>query len=202
MNRKETDIETEAMQQDIRDLLTLAALDAIDDRDRQLAEALAAEDPELDIELRSLQAAANALAYTEPTLPVPANLKQRLFDRIQPPPTANAETLTPPAFKVIRADRMKWKPHPVRGLSIATLNVDPVTRMMSALVRCEPGAVYPPHRHAIGEEIFMLEGDLVQDGVTYTAGDFLYSTQSSVHAPSSTHGCVFLVRTSMDDAFV
>ncbi|MEE3719062.1 cupin domain-containing protein [Tumidithrix elongata RA019] len=192
----------ENIQEDIQDLLALAALDAIADRDRQVVEDLATDDPELETELRSLQTAANALAYAEPTLPVPASLKQRLFERIQPAQKSPEEVPTSPAFWSVRAAEVKWQPHSVQGVSIAILRDDPVKRLVSALVRCEAGAVYPSHRHAIGEEIFMLEGDLVDNGVTYTVGDFLYSTQDSVHAPSSTHGCVFLVRTSMDDVFV
>jgi anti-sigma factor ChrR (cupin superfamily) len=196
--------EAEGIEADIQDLLALTALDAISDRDRQLAEDLSTNSPELEIELRSLQATANALAYAEPTLPVPANLKQRLFARIQAsvsPEIPKAAPVTP-SFWAIRAAEVKWQPHSVQGVSIAILHADPVKRLISALVRCEPGAIYPSHHHAIGEEIFITEGDLVQDGVSYTAGDFLYSSQNSVHTPISTNGCVFLVRTSMDDAFV
>ncbi|CAN1211413.1 ChrR-like cupin domain-containing protein [Tumidithrix helvetica PCC 7403] len=196
------DIETEEIQKDISDLFALAALDAIDDRDWQVVEDLAAADPELELELRSLQMAGNALAYAEPRLPVPASLKQHLFERIQPPKETSKEVPASPAFWAVRAAEVKWQSHSVQGVSIAMLHTDPVKRLVSALVRCEPGAIYPPHRHAIGEEIFMLEGDLVDNSVTYTVGDFLYSTQDSVHAPSSTHGCVFLVRTSMDDVFL
>jgi len=190
------------MQGDVKDLLALTALDLIDGRDRHFAEDLAAANPELELELRSLQATVNALAYAQPILPVPANLKQRLFEQIQPPKPSQEVSVNSPAFWAIRASELNWQPHSVSGITIAMLHTDPVQRLVSALVRCAPGAIYPPHRHAIGEEIFMIEGDLVSDGVTYTTGDFLYSASSSVHAPSSTYGCMFLVRTSMDDVFV
>jgi hypothetical protein len=48
----------------------------------------------------------------------------------------------------------------------------------------------------------MLEGELINGGVTYKAGDYLYSAASSVHAPSAIAGCMFFVRTSLDDTFL
>ncbi len=74
-------------------------------------------------------------------------------------------------------------------------------REATALVRAEPGVQYPLHCHTTDEEIYLLEGDLVVDGATYKAGDYLRSKSTSNHAPSTTGGCMFLVRTSIDNEY-
>jgi anti-sigma factor ChrR (cupin superfamily) len=194
---------------DLEELFTLAAINAIDARDIELAETLATSSPELQAELAALRDTAAAIAYVMPLPSLPANLEDRLWARIDAEDAANAEQLPSPvphplfhpAFYALRVGDRKWQPHPVPGVSISMLHMDDVTRKFSCLVRCEPGVAYPLHRHAVGEEIFILEGDLIADGVTYLAGDYLYSAADSIHAPSTKDGCMFLARTSLDDTY-
>jgi anti-sigma factor ChrR (cupin superfamily) len=135
------------------------------------------------------------IVYAETPLDVPASLKQRLFNRIQ------LETEVGD-FVALRSGELQWKPHPVKGLMMAVLKIDRQKREISALIRAEVTVDYPSHRHATGEEIFMLEGELIDRGVTYKAGDYLYSKTGSVHSPVAIAGCMFLVKTSLDDKFL
>ena len=80
-------------------------------------------------------------------------------------------------------------------------HLDLAKREATALVRAEPGVQYPLHRHTTNEEIYLLEGDLVVDSATYKAGDYLRSKSTSNHSPSTTGGCMFLVRTSIDNEY-
>ncbi len=181
--------------EEINNLLALTAIAAIAPEEIQSVEEMASSSPEIEQELRSLRDTATTLAYAVPPLAVPASLKQRLFNRIQQEPESED-------FFALRSDELKWKPHPVQGLMMAVLQIDHKTREMSALIRAEVDVDYPPHQHATGEEIFMLEGELIDRGVTYKAGDYLYSKAGSVHTPVAIAGCMFFVRTSLDDTFL
>ena len=151
--------------------------------------------PIVEQELQSLQDVAATLAYAEPSLTVPTNLKQRLFKRIQ----IEAEVLD---IMTNRSTELKWRKHPVQGLMMAVLNIDREQREISALIRAEVDVSYSLHRHATGEEIFMIEGELTDRDTTYKAGDHIYSAAGSTHSPYAIAGCMFFVRTSLDDVFL
>ena len=85
---------------------------------------------------------------------------------------------------------------------MAVMKINRAKKEVSALIRAEVDVLYPSHRHATGEEIFMLQGELIDRGVTYKAGDYLYSAAGSIHSPFAIAGCMFFVRTSLDDAFL
>ncbi len=182
-------------QEELNELLALTAVGAITPQEIQTVEELAATSPEIDRELRSLRDTAATIAYAEMPLEIPASLKKRLFNHIPQEP----EVLD---FVALRSGELIWKPHPIKGLAVAILNIDPITRQVSSLVRAEVTVEYPLHHHVSGEEIFMLEGELIDRGVTYKAGDYLYSKAGSVHSPTAIAGCMFFVRTSLDDAFI
>ena len=181
--------------EEINNLLALTAIAAIAPHEIQSVEELANSSPEIEKELRSLRETAATLAYVETPLAVPASLKQRLFNLIQQE-TESGD------FVALRSSEIKWEPHPVKGLMMAVLQIDRQKREMSALIRAEVTVDYPSHQHATGEEIFMLEGELIDRGVTYKAGDYLYSKAGSVHTPVAIAGCMFFVKTSLDDKFL
>jgi hypothetical protein len=200
--------------EDFLELASLAVLDDLGDRDRLFVEEYAATSSELESELVSLRIAAAAIPYSLEPVGLPKHLKDRLFQSINSEhPIEKPIEKTLEKFSdrfqaeqlsfTLRSQDLVWQPHPsVPGLTVAQLHTDPIKRQFSALVRCEPGITYPHHQHAEDEEIFMVEGDLVMDSEVYVAGDYIYSAHSSIHAPSSTNGCVFFVRSSIDDRFV
>ncbi|NJL42311.1 MAG: anti-sigma factor [Pseudanabaena sp. SU_2_4] len=188
--------------EEFSELMALAALEAVDDEAILLADTYASTSVELEQELAEMRRAVGAIPYGDTSLPISRNLKDRLFKRIA---TEEEQASQPSAeimpFQAIRFSEMEWQPHPVAGVTIAVLHTDPVTRRLSALVRCQPGVHYPVHRHAGIEEILMLEGNFVCDGNTYGVGDYLLSGSGSAHDPESPDGCLFFVRTSMDDQY-
>lgn len=102
----------------------------------------------------------------------------------------------------VRGRDLDWQPYRVPGVSVAPLYVDLAKREVTALLKAEPGAAYPIHRHAAHEEIYMLDGDLRIGSEVYGAGDYIRSRQGTVHELSTTvDGCMFLVRTSLDDEY-
>ena len=62
----------------------------------------------------------------------------------------------------------------------------------TVLVRYEPGAVIPRHRHVGDEQIFVLEGSVSDDTGTCAAGDFARRPPGCVHTVRSTTGALVL----------
>ncbi|AFY94986.1 cupin domain-containing protein [Chamaesiphon minutus] len=192
------------------DLAPLYALDLLTPEQRLWIEAQIAECPDLAEELAGYEAAVGSMPYTAPPMPMAANLKDRLFDRLGLDPVASsphsqaqtspAEPSEPEQF-AIRAGELNWKPHRIEGVECALLFLDEVNRMRSMLVTAAAGVVYPLHEHRGVEEIYMLAGDLIIDNRTYLAGDYIRSHPNSIHAPSTNTGCKFLIRSCIDDNY-
>jgi anti-sigma factor ChrR (cupin superfamily) len=70
---------------------------------------------------------------------------------------------------------------------------DEVARATS-VVRYEPGAVFPQHSHARGEEIFVLEGTFSDETGDYRAGTYIMNPPGSHHTPFSKEGCTLFVK--------
>jgi anti-sigma factor ChrR (cupin superfamily) len=186
------------------ELAPLYALDLLDEADRQFVEEQIADCPELAEELTELQATVGAIPYSTPVIPMADNLKDRLFQRLgyaTPEPAVPVSSGRLPEV-VVRSQDLDWKPYRIPGVRVARLHRDPVRREVSALLRAEAGVCYPMHCHASFEEIYLLEGDLIIGEQVYRAGDYIRSEQGSLHSPSTRTGCMFFVRTSLDDEYL
>ena len=64
--------------------------------------------------------------------------------------------------------------------------------MASALLRYQPGATVPRHRHPGWEHIIILRGGHVDDTGSHGEGTLLASQPDSSHAIASPEGCVVL----------
>jgi len=64
----------------------------------------------------------------------------------------------------------------------------------TSVVRYEPGAVFPKHSHARGEEIFVLEGTFSDETGDYRAGTYIMNPPGSHHTPFSKEGCTLFVK--------
>jgi anti-sigma factor ChrR (cupin superfamily) len=62
----------------------------------------------------------------------------------------------------------------------------------TVLVRYEPGAVIPRHRHLGDEEIYVIEGSVTDETGTCNAGDYARRPPGCVHTVRSTHGALVL----------
>jgi anti-sigma factor ChrR (cupin superfamily) len=188
------------------ELAPLYVLDVLDPKKRHLVEAYLAQFPECEAELEHFREAAAAMSYDAPELPLPDNLKTRLFEQIADQTVVqNHQSVTPAKIAAplplytVRAANLQWQPYRVPGVTIAKLYEDPIRREIVCLFRAEAGVYYPSHRHASAEEIFMLEGDLVVDGQVYGVGDYIRSAPGSIHGPHTETGCMFFIRTSLDN---
>jgi anti-sigma factor ChrR (cupin superfamily) len=93
-----------------------------------------------------------------------------------------------PGFVVVRASEGEWRPTADPGVSFKLLFVDRERATVTTLVRMEPGARIPAHRHLGLEQCLVLEGDLSSGGIEMSAGDFNCSMPGSVHDELTTKG--------------
>src|SRR3954453_7136675 len=65
---------------------------------------------------------------------------------------------------------------------------------MIGMMRMEAGSSIPAHRHTHADQaVFVIEGDPVEEGVTYGPGSLLVAKAGTPHGPhGSSGGCVLL----------
>ena len=71
-----------------------------------------------------------------------------------------------------------------------------------ALLRYQPGASVPRHRHTGLETILVLEGTQSDDHGKAAAGDLIFNPEGSVHSVWSEEGCVVLIHWTRPVEFV
>jgi anti-sigma factor ChrR (cupin superfamily) len=90
----------------------------------------------------------------------------------------------------------------MEGLSVRILHFDRESGRMSSIVRFKAGTVYPRHRHAVAEELFILEGQVEVNGISMGPGDYCRAEPHSVHQPAyAVTDAVILVRNSVHDEY-
>ena len=120
-----------------------------------------------------------------------AGLKARLM----------AAIAVPAGVHVLRQSEGVWKQTPFTGVSYKSLFVDRETAMHTLLLRLEPGARYPRHRHKRPEQCLVLRGEVEIDAtLRIEAGDFEWADGETIHDSISTAtGCELLIISSLHD---
>ena len=96
---------------------------------------------------------------------------------------------------VVDSSAMEWVESPSAGVQRKMLerDGDEVARATS-IVRYAPGAHFPRHVHAMGEELFVLEGEFCDESGRFGPGSYIRNPPGSAHAPWSDGGCVLFVK--------
>lgn len=82
----------------------------------------------------------------------------------------------------VASDPEAWKASAYAGCSYRVLYRNPEAQTVTYLLRMEPGAKIPPHRHVnAAEQCWVLNGDVVSAGVTAVAGDFFVAEPRTTH---------------------
>jgi anti-sigma factor ChrR (cupin superfamily) len=150
-----------------------------------LADAIGALDPD---ERRELEARLAAL---------PAGVRAEvahLYDAVveissttageAPSPDVRAALLAKiavPSNHTVTAGDGEWVQTPVPGVRMKILAIDRARDRVTMLLRGEPGARYPPHRHTGPEECYVIRGSVFVEGRLLRAGDFHYAEGESDH---------------------
>ena len=97
--------------------------------------------------------------------------------------------------EVVDASALDWLPSPSAGVERKMLerDGDEVARATS-IVRYAPGSRFDNHVHALGEELFVLDGEFCDETGCYGSGSYIRNPPGSSHAPWSDTGCVLFVK--------
>jgi anti-sigma factor ChrR (cupin superfamily) len=129
---------------------SIGALDA--DERRELDALLAQLSPDEQAEVARLYDATSLVAGSVPLVDPPAHVRERVM----------AATRTPTRYTVWGSDA-DWAESGLPGLRIKVLAVDKARSLATLLIRAEPGAVYPSHKHHGPEECYVLRGSIVME---------------------------------------
>lgn len=78
------------------------------------------------------------------------------------------------------------------GVSFRLLFQDTDSGYRVGLIRYEPGASVPLHRHVGDEHIYVLSGSQQDERGLYPAGSYIYNPEGSEHSLTSQTGCLVL----------
>ncbi len=99
-------------------------------------------------------------------------------------------------IRTIRSDEGDWK-KVTDKIWKKTLLHDEISGRRICLLRCQPGAVIPAHRHDHDEVVFMIEGEYRSPDGIVRAGDIQISRTGSYHEASvSPQGCLLMVQSA------
>jgi anti-sigma factor ChrR (cupin superfamily) len=96
---------------------------------------------------------------------------------------------------IIETYKMDWSPSPSSGVERIMLEREaPESGRATSIVRYAPNTFFKEHSHDLGEEIFVLSGEFVDEHGTYPQGTYLRHPPGSKHSPGSHKGCVLFVK--------
>jgi anti-sigma factor ChrR (cupin superfamily) len=150
-----------------------------------LADAIGALDSDERIELQTLVASLSADAQREVArLYDSAMALATSVDQVEPPARVRDRVLAAiktPSRYTVWGKEGEWTESGLPGIQTKILAVDKPRGLVTMLLRADPGAVYPSHRHSGPEECYVLKGSVVIDGRTLRAGDFHHADEDSDH---------------------
>ena len=121
-------------------------------------------------------------------------VKQRLMATLGEPQRV------PAGFSFRFASDADWLPHPVPGIRMKVLAVDPAAGYTTLLLDVAPGTRFPAHHHGGAEECYILSGSLYTCDRRMTAGDFVHADANTDHGELwSGEGCRVLLITRLED---
>jgi anti-sigma factor ChrR (cupin superfamily) len=92
----------------------------------------------------------------------------------------------------VKPSQMEWRRTRFDKVSIKVLYEDAERGEMTCLLKLEPGAHIPFHKHPEIEQSFVLEGSVEDHDGTATAGDYIWRKPGSLHDNRSPGGAVLL----------
>ena len=96
---------------------------------------------------------------------------------------------------LIDSDKVEWIGSPMTGVFRKPLAREEAERgHATSIVQYQPGSVFRPHPHPLGEEILVLEGTFSDETGDYPAGTYFRNPPGTSHAPHSHDGCLLLVK--------
>ncbi len=166
--------------EELKDKMLLYALGALDDDEAApIAARLQAGDEASTAELQQAEKLIALLGYQAPAATPPANLKTRLFDRIQREATPSE---SPPSDRLqLDLGSLDWAPSDWPGVHVHWLRQDEATGSGAVYFRIQSGYTAPSHRHIGAEDCLILQGGFRDSRGEYRAGELVYYEAGSTH---------------------
>lgn len=92
----------------------------------------------------------------------------------------------------IDPESMDWQPSQFEKISMKVLYRNDEEGEMTVLLKWEPGAVLPFHRHPEIEQSFVLQGSFYDHDGICRAGQYVWRKPGSLHETHSDEGCILL----------
>ena len=176
--------------EDLEALALADAAGALDEEEqRELQVRIAALPGNLRREIARLYDMALAFAAeAPPQAPSPA-VRERLL-----------ASLGAPAKYTVAADEGQWNDSGLPGIRVKILAVDRQRGLVTMLLRGDPGARYPSHRHSAPEECYVIRGSVTIGDRLLRPGDFHHADADSDHGEIVTaEGAEVLLIGAIDD---
>ena len=182
-----------------------AAVEALERKPIPAGDELVKADPAWVAMRRDFEAVIGELGFAVEAVP-PGDLRAQLMARIAAEAPAR-RSLPPggveviPGITAVLAAGAEWIASPIPGLDYKLLHRDDGQGMSTRLLRFAPGTTYPPHRHGGTEEVFVLEGSLVLNGIRLKAGDYCRAEAGTAEpmAFSDEGGLAIIVSSDRDE---
>lgn len=87
---------------------------------------------------------------------------------------------------------MEWRPSQFEGISIKVLYENKEAGELTCLLKWQPGATLPFHKHPEIEQSFVLEGSFYDHDGICKAGEYVWRKPGSFHETHSDEGAVLL----------
>lgn len=92
----------------------------------------------------------------------------------------------------VKPQDMAWEKTQFDGISIRVLYQDKEKGETTCLLKWEPGATLPIHKHPAIEQSYVIEGSFYDHDGICRAGEFVWRRQGSFHETHSDEGAVIL----------
>ncbi|NOU20036.1 MAG: cupin domain-containing protein [Bacteroidales bacterium] len=99
---------------------------------------------------------------------------------------------------IVKTEQIDWLPLTEKGIHyegvfVKSLHFDrEKQRSTTILIKFEKGSSYPYHNHPGGEELFVLEGEVIIEGTLLKTGDYLFTPPNCKHSVRTEIGCTIL----------
>ncbi|NIS08577.1 MAG: hypothetical protein GWO07_07410 [Candidatus Dadabacteria bacterium] len=185
----------------IEELAALKSLELLEDEDNMAIDSLSSEDNALlESEAGALDKAKEALLYNFTPESPRAELKKSIISKIKKKPTD--QTSQDKGFLYVRENEGSWV-EVVKGVHVKDLFTDTERQYSTVLVKMDPGAAFPDHKHAEYEECYIISGELNMGGHKFTKGDYIRADADSMHhSIYSEIGCTLLVMASAKNEMI
>jgi anti-sigma factor ChrR (cupin superfamily) len=172
-------------------LVLADSIGALDPYERvELQARLDALTPEQRMEVARLYETASAVAKSAPALEPSPQVRERVL----------AEARKPATYTVRTTDAGGWIDTGQPGIRARILAVDKARSLVTMVIRAQPGAIYPSHRHHGPEECFVISGSVIVDGSVLRAGDFIHADADTEHGEfRTTEGAEILLVGAIED---